>query len=174
MTVLAHLHSRHMNTQLHRVWINDIEGYASFAIWNLSGQLIGYQRYRPEGSKDKNNDPREGRYFTRIKDKKVGVWGLESWSLSNTLFVTEGIFDACRITKLGYSAIAVFGNDLSDSTKRWLWAVRQFRTVIAVCDNDAPGKRLARYSHISHVVEDYKDLGEASDIYVCNLIKNYN
>lgn len=170
MTVLEHLHSRHMNTDLHRVWVDEGEGVATFPVWNLSGQLVGYQMYRPSASKEKNNDPRYGRYFTRVKEGKVGVWGLESWNLSNTLFVTEGVFDACRLTALGYSAVSVFGNSVSDSTARWLWTVRQSRHVVCVCDDDSAGKRLARFGTFAVTVEGYKDLGEASEEYVKNLL----
>jgi hypothetical protein len=172
MTLLQHLHCRYMNTDLHRVWLNEDEGVAVFPIWNLSDQLVGYQQYRPDGIKVPSNNPLEGRYFTRIKDGKVGVWGLESWNLSNTLFVTEGIFDACRLTNHGYSAICVFGNDVSKTAASWLWMVRQTRCVVAVCDNDAAGRRLAKYGHVSHVVE-AGDLGDATDEYVADLVKEY-
>lgn len=173
MTVLQHLHSRYMDTNLHKVWINEKECIATFPIWNLSGQLVGYQRYRPDKTKERNNDPREGRYFTRLKDSKVGVWGLESWYLSNTLFVTEGIFDACRITNHGVSAIAVFGNDIPPTTLQWIKCIGKSRNIVAVCDNDAAGSRLARVGNLYHTVKGYKDLGEASEDYVIQLIREY-
>lgn len=172
MSVLQHLHSRYFNTKLHTHWVDEVEGVATFPLWNLSGQIVGYQRYRPLANKEKKNDPREGRYFTRVKDKQVGVWGLESWNLSDTLFITEGIFDACRLTNLGYSAIATLSNDVAPSLKRWLWAVRKFRRVVAVCDNDDAGRRLAKFGHLSHIVKE-GDLGDASEEYVCNLVKEF-
>lgn len=174
MTVLEHLHSRSLDTNLHRVWVSEELQCASFPIWNLSGTLLGYQRYRPGASKALNNDPREGRYFTRLVNGDVGVWGLESWSLSDTLFITEGIFDAARLTRRGYSAIATFSNDVSSSLKRWLWVVRSSRRVVAVCDNDVAGSKLARYGSTHHVVEGFKDLGEASDEYVSTLLEKYS
>lgn len=173
MTVLEHLHSRRLDTDLHRVWIDENERSATFPIWNLSGQLVGYQKYRPDASKEKNNDPREGRYFTRVKEGRVGVWGLESWNLSNTLFVTEGIFDACRLTYFGYSAICVFGNDVQPSTARWLWSVRKSRPVVSICDGDSAGRRLRRLGNSFVTVEGYNDLGDASDQYVLKLIEKY-
>jgi hypothetical protein len=172
MTVLQHLHSRYFDTRLHRVWVDEEEGVATFPLWNLSGQMVGYQQYRPRAGKQKDNHPKMSRYFTWRKSKVVGVWGLESWNLSNTLFVTEGTFDACRISYLGYSAVATLSNDVDDSLKRWLWMVRKTRPVVAVCDNDAAGRRLAKYGHLSHVVES-GDLGDASDEYVSNLLKQY-
>lgn len=173
MTLLQHLHSRYFDTKLHTYWVDEEEGVATFPLWNLSGKMVGFQQYRPAADKQMDNHPRDSRYFTYRKDRVVGVWGLESWSLSNTLFVTEGIFDACRLTYLGYSAVATLSNDVDDSLKRWLWTVRKSRPVVAVCDNDAAGRRLAKYGHLSHVVES-GDLGDASDEYVANLLKKYS
>jgi len=173
MTVLQHLESRYLNTNLHRVWVDEAQGVATFPLWNLSGQLVGYQQYRPSANKKKDNHPKMSRYFTHRKNKVVGVWGLESWSLSNTLFVTEGIFDAARITYTGsFSAIALLSYDVSATTKAWLWSVRRTRKVVAICDNDSSGRRLAKYGHVAHIVES-GDLGDASDSYVSCLIKNY-
>lgn len=172
MNVLQHLHSRYFDSNLHKVWIDEEEGVATFPLWNLSGQMVGFQQYRPAANKRKDNHPRDSRYFTYRKNKVVGVWGLESWNLSTVLFVTEGIFDACRLTHLGYSAIATLSNDVDDSLKRWLWTIRKIRPVVAVCDNDAAGRRLAKYGHLSHVVES-GDLGDASEEYVKQLIKLY-
>lgn len=174
MSVYEHLLSRHLDMELHRVWVAEELGCAVFPLWNLSGKLLGYQRYRPGASKALNNDPREGRYFTRLVDGNTGVWGLESWSLSNTLFVTEGIFDAARLTARGFSAVATLSNDVSPTLARWLWLARKSRPVVVVCDNDAAGSKLAKYGSASHTVAEYKDLGEASDSYVTDFLKKYN
>lgn len=173
MTILQHLRSRYFDTELHTAWIDENEGVATFPLWNLSGKLVGYQQYRPIGDKKRFNHPKEGRYFTFRKERVVGVWGLESWNLSNTLFVTEGIFDACRLTRLGYSAVATLSNDVDDSLKRWLWTIRKSRPVVTVCDNDAAGRYLAKYGHLFHVVET-GDLGAAEEEYVANLAKEYS
>ena len=173
MTVYDHLVSRHLDMKLHRVWVAEELGCASFPLWNLSGQLLGYQRYRPNASKALNNDPREGRYFTRVVNGNTAVWGLESWNLSDTLFLVEGLFDAARLTSRGYSAVAVFSNEPSKNTREWLYAACSNRRVVAVCDNDVAGLRLARYGHVSHVMADGKDLGDASDEYVTDFLKEY-
>ena len=173
MTVYQHLLDRHMDMRLHTVWIAEDLGCAIFPLWNLSGQLLGYQRYRPDASKALNNDPREGRYFTRLVNSCTTVWGLESWSLSNTLFVTEGIFDAARLTARGYSAVATLSNNVSPTLASWLWVTRKTRPVVVVCDNDAAGRSLARYGSTSHTVTGYKDLGEATNSYVDSVIDQY-
>lgn len=173
MTVYDHLLTRHLDMRLHRVWVAEELGCASFPLWNLSGQLLGYQRYRPHASKALNNDPREGRYFTRVVNGNTAAWGLESWNLSDTLFLVEGLFDAARLTSRGYSAVAVFSNEPSKNTREWLYAACSNRRVVAVCDNDVAGLQLARYGHVSHVMLDGKDLGDASDSYVTDFLKEY-
>lgn len=173
MTVLENLKSRHFDMNVHTVWVDEDEGVATYPLWNLTGQMVGYQQYRPSATKKKDNHPRESRYFTWRKDKVVGVWGLESWNFSNTLFVTEGVFDACRLTSHGFSAVALLSNDIDASTKQWLFTVRQYRPVVAVCDNDVAGRRLAKCGHVAHVMADGKDMGEASDEYVTHFLKDY-
>jgi hypothetical protein len=173
MNVLAHIHSRYLDTKLHKVWVDEHSNLATLPLWNLSGQLVGYQQYRPHASKERKNDPRDGRYFTRLKNAKIGVWGLESYYLSNTLFITEGIFDAARISYFGYAAVATLSNDIAASTANWLSTVRSGRLVVAICDNDSGGRRLSKHGSTSHVVSGYKDLGEASQEYVQDLIDEY-
>jgi hypothetical protein len=173
MSIIQHLHSRYLDTALHRVWVDEIDNLATFPLWNLSGQLVGYQQYRPCANKEAKNDPREGRYFTRLKDAKIGVWGLESYKLSNTLFITEGIFDAARISYFGYAALAVLSYNLTPSTASWLRIIRSTRPVVAICDSDSVGRHLAKYGTSSCVVLGYKDLGEASQDYVESLIREY-
>jgi DNA primase len=89
------------------------------------------------------------------------------------LFVTEGVFDACRLTSRGFSAVALLSNDIDSSTREWLYMVKSNRFVVAVCDNDVAGRKLAKCGHVAHVMEDGKDMGEASDEYVTNFLKEY-
>lgn len=170
--MLEHLKSRHLDTKLHTAWLDNDELVASFPLWNLSGQMIGYHQYRPDKSKDPPNNPKEGRYFTKRKDGRVGLWGMESWNLSNTLFLTEGVFDAARLTERGASALAVLSSDASQATRRWLWCVRRMRRVVAVCDNDSAGQWLRKLGH-EWVVAENKDLGDSSNEFVSYLLKQY-
>ena len=180
----THLLSRHVDLELHRVWYDDTDRVAVFPLWNLSGQFVGYQAYRPEASKVQKNDEK-GKYYTYRGEKlfpkhckTVAVWGLESWYLSTTLFVTEGVFDAARLTELGVSAVALLSNDPSKSTRNWLYAVRQQRHVVAVCDPGGAGGKLAKVGHEAHVMNvpglPDGDLGDAPDSYVQALLNEYN
>lgn len=167
----THLVERRMDLNLHTAFVSD-DDVVVFPLWNLTGQMVGYQQYRPTASKERQNDPREGRYFTKRRGD-VGVWGLESWSRPGPLFVVEGIFDAAAVTHCGGAAIALLANDPDKSTLRWLWTVRRFRKVVAVCDSDKAGAKLAKVGHIAHTVETYKDLGDAPNEYVTNMINRY-
>lgn len=169
--IYEHLKNREFDLSVHHAWLNDEINVATFPLWNLSGQMVGYQQYRPYADKKKNN-PHDAKYFTRLKEGKVGVWGLESWHFTDTLFLTEGVFDATKLTSKKVSCIAVLSNDLSLTLRKWLWLIRKQRKVVAVCDNDAAGRRLARYGHLFHIIEE-GDLGEASEQYVYDLIRSY-
>ena len=144
MNLEQHLRDRHLDLSLHRPWMDHVEGVVTFPLWNLSGQLVGYQQYRPGASKDKSNDPRAGRYFTFRKQPTHTVWGVESLHLTPGLVaVTEGVFDAARLTSRGVSAVAVLSNDPVRDLKNWFSSLG--RVVVAVCDNDVAGRRLAKF-----------------------------
>lgn len=167
-----HLKSRHLDLELHRPAIDDVEGVATFYMWNLTGQLVGYQQYRPSGEKKPNNDPRLGKYFTHRKVPTVGVWGVESLHLTpHVVFVCEGLFDAARLTSRGVSAVAVFTNNPGQDVRNWLSVLN--RKVVVVCDGDLAGGKLAKYGDTSLCLLGGKDLGECSDDYVDMLLKEF-
>ena len=173
MTVLDNLKARHFDLDLHPAWVDEAEGVAVFPLYNLSGQTVGYQQYRPGADKTQDNHPKMSRYFTYRPGGVVGVWGLESWNASRVLFVTEGVFDAARLTARGYSAVATLSNNPDPSTKRWFSVVRAHRPVVAVCDDDAAGRKLAAVGTDYHVMSGAHDLGDADDSYVTALLKLY-
>lgn len=164
----THLESRHCDLELHRPILG--EDTATFYLWNLSGQLVGYQQYRPTGDKKTHSNPSLGKYFTHTLKNTVAVWGVETLYRPGPIFITEGIFDACRLTRRGCAAIAVLANNPGTSFANWLFMLS--RSTIAVCDNDAAGKRLARYADFA-IFTSEKDLGEESEEFVINLIKQY-
>lgn len=170
-TVLEHLKDRHVDLNLHRPWIDEDERVAVFYLYNLSGSIIGYQQYRPDADKMKDNHPKEGRYFTYRKQPTLAVWGVESLHLTpHVVFLTEGVFDAARLTERGYSALAVLTDDPTKDLRNWLSMLN--RKVVAVCDNDKAGRRLAKFGDVAVFTED-KDLGEADDEYVTRLLNEH-
>lgn len=168
-----HLYDRRLDADLHTVWTDADERTIVFPLWNLSGQLVGYQQYRPDVASKKINDPRLSRYFTYRNKDAVAVWGLESWSRPGPLFVTEGVFDASRLTWNGAAAVALVSNDPNSATRAWFRIVRAMRPVVAVCDDDAAGRKLAKVGHTAHVVEG-GDMGDQTDKYARELIEEYH
>lgn len=172
--IFSHVVERGVDPNVHKFWVDEIEGVATFPITNLSGQLVGYQQYRPSADKKRKNNPKEGRYYTYTLKDTRGVWGLESWTFSNTLFLTEGIFGSARLTRLGVSSVALLSNDpkhLSD----FLFIIRQQRPLVAICDYGYGGSRLAKFGHKSlHMTEDF-DIDEATDEYILmEVINKFN
>lgn len=160
-----------MDLSLHNPVIDEQEHVATFYLWNLSGKLVGYQQYRPEGTKKNGNNPKEGKYFTYRRKETLGIWGVESLHLSpHVVFVTEGIFDACRLTQFGYSALAVLSNNPSLDLRNWLMMLN--RSVVVVADNDKAGRKLVKFGHYVEFTEEH-DLGDSSDEYIKNLISKY-
>lgn len=171
MTLVEHLRSRHLDLQLHRPIVDEVEDVATFYLWNLSNQLVGYQQYRRSGEKKPQNNPKQGKYYTYRKLPTLAVWGVESLHLSpHVLFVTEGIFDAARLTERGYSAVAVLSNNTGWDLRNWFGMLN--RRVVAVCDNDAAGRALAKFGDVA-VFTDDKDLGDSSDEYVTGLLRKF-
>jgi hypothetical protein len=170
-TLVEHLKKRHLDLELHRPVLDLENDVATFYLWNLSGNFCGYQQYRRFGEKKPQNNPKEGKYFTYRKQPTLAVWGVESLHLSpNVVFLTEGVFDACRLTEKGYSALAVLSNNTGKDLSNWLSMLN--RKVVAVCDNDAAGKRLAKFGDVAVFCEDH-DLGDSTDEYVTKLLQTY-
>lgn len=162
MNLRKHLECRNYDLSLHSAWLDEEEGVATFPLWNLSGQMVGYQQYRPGAEKQQNN-PKDARYFNKLKDNKVGVWGLESWNFTNTLFLTEGVFDAARLTKNSVSALAVLTYRVGKTCDNWLWTVSKGRPVVSVCEGDKAGRKLSRYGHESLYLPNGEDVDSMSE-----------
>jgi len=166
-----HLLSRHLDLELHRPVIDEAEGVATFYLYNLSRQLVGYQQYRPTGEKLPNNNPKLGKYFTYRKQPTLAVWGVESLHLNtNVVFLTEGLFDAARLTSRGFAAVACLSNSPTPDLRNWLTCLN--RKVVAVCDNDSAGRKLAKFGDVAVFTTD-KDLGDSSDEFVTHLLNTY-
>lgn len=174
MNLIQHLKNRNLDLNLHRPVLDFETNTATFYLYNLSSQLVGYQQYRPEGSKKVFNCAENGKYYTyRNKNyQTIAVWGVESLYLnSKVIFLTEGVFDAARMTNLEQSAIATLTNNPPKDYRNWLRMLN--RPTVAVCDNDDAGRKLAKFGDYVEVVPEGKDLGDAPDDYVQYLLNKY-
>jgi hypothetical protein len=157
----------HNNSQF-PVFMDKEKNVAYFPLFNLSGKWTGYQRVNPEGTKThskdkiKQDDEKYYTYVTRENPEKnipqISVYGLHTLDKRPFVFVTEGIFDAAKLIKLGLPAVAVLMND-PKIMKNFFYALQ--KKVIAIVDKDVAGNKLKKLGHYSYTVPDpYKDLGD--------------
>lgn len=162
--LVEHLRARGMNTSLYSFHLG--HEVVTFYLYNPTGKLVGYQQYRPNASKEKKNDPRDGRYFTYLPREVDGLFGLEQ-DVGGPLFIVEGIFKAAKLHSIGYSSVAVLGAS-PKRLKSWLIAVSRQRPVYAIGDGDAAGAGLVKI--VGAGVQSPKDLDEMTDEEVKELI----
>lgn len=160
MDLHQHLLDRHLEVERYS-GIMVMEDVVVFPLWNLSGQMVGYLQYRPGASKQKRNNPREGRYYTSLhgnkNEKPLAVWGLESLSYDpRYLVIVEGIFDACRLHNYNVPAVALLTAS-SKHAKNWLNSLG--RKIYKIDDDHA--SKLGPYPNIELPIN-RADVGECS------------
>ncbi len=171
-----HLRSRYFDTSLYpNVVVAD--DYVTFPLWNMSGQFVGFQSYNPSLPKLHVDDPRLARYYTWVtkpcasKTGELAVWGLETvhWT-DPVLFLTEGVFDACRLHWNGLPAVAVLSNNPLHLTS-WFKALPS--TKVACVQGDKAGKKLADYGDKCVFLPDGQDVGDLVESDFQQLFKEY-
>lgn len=167
--MLDHLKSRGMNPNLYSVAIDEQERIATFYLYNnINGRIIGYQQYRPDADKKQKNDPKDGRYFTYLPKDTDGVFGLEVLDRTNkTIYITEGIFKAAVLHRLGYNALAV----LTSSPKRlkpWFKIMKATYNLVAIGDPDKAGLGLVKI--VGNGFQSPLDLDEMTDDDIISLL----
>jgi len=176
LDMVEHLKSRHMDVDLHKVYVNQDEQLAVFPYYNLAGQMTGFRQYKPFGSKVPGSGL-DGKYYSFRNKEMIALFGMESWYFSNTLFLIEGVFDAAHGTKLGFSMLSVGCNALDPQLQAWVRGVQLYRPVVAVCDPGKAGLWLGKYVERSVVVdydlENEVDLADAPEEYVLDLLRSY-
>lgn len=160
----SHLVTRGMNPALYRGVAYDHENEAvTFPLWNLSGQMVGYQIYRPTINDKKINDENLGRYYTYLPRGVDGAFGIETIRPfdASPIYCVEGVFKAAVLHRLGYQAIAL----LTSTPKRWKpWfrIMRKTRRLIGIGDPDPAGQKLVNIVGAGSVTPEC-DLDEMSD-----------
>jgi hypothetical protein len=151
-------------------------------LYNLSGQLIGFQQYNPNKPKDhyKGEFGRDVvKYYTYVskqgtgKDAHIAVWGLQNIDLDRDkeIWITEGIFDATKLVNAGLPALAALTSTPSKQLKQWFQLTG--KKIIAILDSDDAGSKLKSAAHVSYVTpKPYKDLGEMSQEEVNSFVKD--
>lgn len=150
-----HLDKRRMGVDVG--WVDYFDEVVTFPLWNLSGQLLGYQQYRWDMPK-KGNKPYMNKYFTYLPKGTLAVFGLEyiPENYRGDVIVVEGIWEAVALMSIGKTAIAVLGNN-PKPLRQWLSIMPW--NVIPYCQPDKAGKKLANLYPENAVFFD-KDLDE--------------
>lgn len=173
MSVTEYLKSRNVDFTRTKVWVDEDMGVATFPMYNLSGKLVGYQKVNPNGLKKKFNDPVLSKYYSWRNKDEIAIVGMESWNYSPVLFVVEGVFDMARLHKAGCAALSLVSNDPSQTLKNWLWTVHKMRPVVAVCDGDKAGLKLAKAGSYSEQCPPGQDLSDVSEEWFEDFLKRW-
>lgn len=169
-SIYSHLVHRNIDPERPGIHIDELNRVATFYLYNMSGQIVGYQQYRPDMDKIKKNDEAKGRYYTRVRDegcsKAIALYGVETlnrikgFARPKPVFLLEGIFDAAVLHYHGFPALGVLGND----PKNLIPFLNAFHVPkIALCDSGAAGKALAKYADISFTLPDGHDLSSLAE-----------
>jgi hypothetical protein len=172
MDIIKHLEGRGIDTRLYSMNIDHDQCVVSFYLYNLSGRLVGYQTYRPNVlDKKVKNDPKSGRYYTYLpKDGTLGVFGLETLNPNDdTIFVTEGVFKAAVLHRLGFNAIATL-TSTPKHLKNWFYVMKKRYNLIAIGDNDDAGKKLVNI--VGNGFQSYTDLDEMTNSEILTMLNS--
>jgi DNA primase len=142
--ILKHLQERNLILENYKgIFIDKEKVVVSFLIYNLSGEIVGYQQYDPSKNKIKRNT---GKYFTYFQKGKISLWGLDTINYKKKeVYITEGIFKSVRLHNLGLNSLATLTNN-PKRLKNQIWILSRIFKVIVICDGDKAGKVLGKYS----------------------------
>ncbi|MAD75611.1 MAG: hypothetical protein CML20_12630 [Rheinheimera sp.] len=177
MKLTEHLSNRNFDQSLYSgVLVDETSGTVTFPLWNLSGQMVGYQQYKPGAPKNQGLKPSEQKYFTytgKVNDKaKLAAFGVERLNKSDKLcFVAEGVFDVAPLHLLGVNALGLLTSN-PKHLKSWLHSLGY--TLVALCEGDKAGKQLSKYAHHSEFLEEGCDPGDMPLEWFKSLVLKYN
>lgn len=144
----------------------------TFPLWNLSGQMLGYQQYRPDADKTRKANPKEMRYYTYLPKTTNTAWGLETLdSNKNYLLLVEGVFDAVNLHNEGFNALAVLTNN-PVPLRSWLRTLG-YATIVSVCEGDTAGRKLASVGDKAIYLPEGTDVGDMKPHEINETFKEY-
>ena len=127
------------------------EEVVTFPLYNLSGQMLGYQTYRWNKSKASNKvDPRMQRYFTRLPREALAVYGLHLLpeGYLGPIFLVEGVWEAIVGYFFGVPCVAVLGSD-PKGLMNWVHSIAN--PVVALVQPDSAGQKLKKYGKNGYI-----------------------
>lgn len=159
----------HLMNRGWRNWLNSWVDFDSevvvFPLLTVDrSKLIGYQRYRWNEPKIRGNQEHGNqRYFTYVSEayKGMAIYGWDNCFGHGPLIVTEGIFDALKVTNCWWDCVALLTNQPTKQFKDWFRMVTRGRCVCAVLDQGEPTDRwLQLADYVWYPPSQYKDLGD--------------
>lgn len=159
-SLLEHLLSRGCDPAKYHCYLDEETRTATFLLYGLSGKLVGYQTYKPDGPKTRDGkgfDPKDLRYYTWVTKSETGlndsvvVFGTECFDpKKRDLYLVEGLFDAVALHNLGLNAFAVLGN-VGEFKRGRPVPLRSLlrglsKHTVAVEDGDEAGSNLGKYT----------------------------
>jgi hypothetical protein len=152
-------------------WVDYPNELLTFPLWNVSGQLVGYQQYNWKGEKKARNN-RDGKYWTYTPKDTIAVWGLEYVDLvsNEPLYLVEGIWDAWSVKELGKLCVAVLCNN-PQNIKTWLNTLPC--KTIAICEGDKAGRMLARVADTAIYLPEGQDPNSMTTKELIECINSY-
>lgn len=179
LSITTHLKERHFCIEEYTsVYVSEEHGVAYFMLYGFDGSLVGYQCYTPLKPKRANRlEDVERRYYTYLTKEhgeiKKTAFGLERITPeTKVIFLTEGVFDACRLHKLGLCALALLGSDVEHLKEQlFMLGIK----LIPVCEGDEAGLKLEKLSTHGEVIylPTGKDLGDLPEASIVEIFAKY-
>ena len=164
--MLRHLTSRGLHPENYQsVVVDEQEGVVTFLLFDFSGAITGYQRYKPGAPKKlaSERNSAELKYFIHATSGRFAVFGLESvLSKKEPVFVTEGVFEAASLHSKGAQAIAILGvTQFRLVPQIWLMKAAGYRFVACIQSGKAGRQML---DIVKPAPEDIEWLPEGMDV----------
>jgi len=178
-SITTHLKERHLDIALYpSLFISEEFGKAYFYLYNLSGQIVGYQCYTPMLPKRANGaldcDRRYNTYITKVDGEiMLTAFGLDMLDpTKREIFLVEGVFDACRLHSMGLNSLALLCSDVG-YLKSFLKSLGY--KLIPVCEGDEAGLKLAELATHKEVIylEEGYDIGDMEETEIEKIFLKY-
>lgn len=147
----------------HKAWVDYDNELVTFPIF-FGDKLAGSQKYNWKDLKKGRDNT--GRYYTYVSDayKQCICYGMDNCIGYGPIYIVEGIWDSIRLSNCWVDSLAVLCNDPHKQLRQWIKIYAAGRPIIAVCDRDSAGGRLASVGDCAWTVpEGYKDVNEMTD-----------
>ncbi len=166
MSFAQHLQERGLS-HIYKHWStgplpnNPKEEHVVFPLVIPTGKNVGHQRYFWRCPKLRNNGE-SGRYITTIlpEYKYTAFYGWDNCCGFGPLFITEGIWDAIRVSNCWVDCVAILCNSPSKQLRQYLRMIANGRPLVGLLDSDGNSKFESFCDYVFYPVGDHKDFND--------------